>query len=444
MAQLFGFPYFEVQFTKAGNVHSSAEADKFLDELSNAPTTDLLVISHGWNNHMDEARKFYGDYFAQVRGLIDAGTVQLGARKLMILGVLWPSKKFADDELIAGGGANLQGDLEATLRTKLERLEETIDDEGVKQLLRDAKAQVSRLEESSQARAALVQAAKAVIRLHRAAEAEDDGAEELLRVGDQELLKQLEAPASLLAPAAPGEGGAAHVGGGVIPPVDGGAAGFSDFLSGIRAGADRLLNFTTYYAIKERAGVVGKRGVAPLLLKALSRASDLKLHFIGHSFGGRLLVATASGLPKGPDAPLRTMVLLQAAFSHHGFSGKFGKNQKGFFRQVIDEAKVNGPIIVTHTANDRAVGLAYAIASRVARDDASAVGDANDRFGGIGRNGAQKTAEAINGAKLRNAAVSFEAGRIHNLLADDVISSHSAVCQPATARVLLEAIVAAG
>src|SRR4029450_4507756 len=38
----------------------------------------------------------------------------------------------------------------------------------------------------------------------------------------------------------------------------------------------------------------------------------------------------------------------------------------------------------------RAVGIAYPVASRLAGTVASAFGDANDKFGGLGRNGAQK------------------------------------------------------
>jgi hypothetical protein len=42
---------------------------------------------------------------------------------------------------------------------------------------------------------------------------------------------------------------------------------------------------------------------------------------------------------------------------------------------------------------DTVVGYAYAIASRVAGDNAKAIG-ANDEFGGLGRNGTQNTSEA--------------------------------------------------
>jgi hypothetical protein len=63
--------------------------------------TDLFVISHGWNNNMEEARSLYKSFFAQIRTEINnnrpAGIEQ---RKFAVLGILWPSMKFAEKELI--------------------------------------------------------------------------------------------------------------------------------------------------------------------------------------------------------------------------------------------------------------------------------------------------------------------------------------------------------
>ncbi len=63
-------------------------------------------------------------------------------------------------------------------------------------------------------------------------------------------------------------------------------------------------------------------------------------------------------------------------------------------------AKVNGPILITHTKNDKAVGIAYPLASRINGVKTAALGDENDPYGGIGRNGAQKTPEAVVGELL--------------------------------------------
>ena len=112
------------------------------------------------------------------------------------------------------------------------------------------------------------------------------------------------------------------------------------------------------------------------------------------------MTAAAHTLPANTNAV--TMSLLQAAFSHNALSGGFGDAgaEKGFFRSVIDEKRVSGPIIITHTKNDKAVGIAYPLASRIAGQNAAALGDQNDPYGGMGRNGAQKTSEADNVATM--------------------------------------------
>jgi hypothetical protein len=55
------------------------------------------------------------------------------------------------------------------------------------------------------------------------------------------------------------------------------------------------------------------------------------------------------------------------------------------------EQEVRGPILITRTRNDKAVGIAYPIASRINGVTAAALGDANDKFGGLGCNGTQTT-----------------------------------------------------
>jgi hypothetical protein len=118
------------------------------------------------------------------------------------------------------------------------------------------------------------------------------------------------------------------------------------------------------------------------------------------------------------------MTLLLAAFSHNGFS------KAGFFRDVVDRKRIGGPILITHTPNDKAVGLAYPLASRINGDKAMAFGDKNDVFGAIGRNGAQKmeAGEAVDGPLLAvGGDYAFQPGRFFNLEASRFIRDHSDV-----------------
>src|SRR6185437_11606440 len=98
--------------------------------------------------------------------------------------------------------------------------------------------------------------------------------------------------------------------------------------SGIKAGAMRFLNYFTYYEMKERAGTVGRKGVAPLVDRLAGSVE--RIHLVGHSFGGRVVTSAASG---SSTSKIQTLSLLQTAFSHNGFSRSMG----GFFRDVVDK-----------------------------------------------------------------------------------------------------------
>jgi hypothetical protein len=101
---------------------------------------------------------------------------------------------------------------------------------------------------------------------------------------------------------------------------------------------------------------------------------------------------------------------------------------------ALSADRLTGPVVITHTRNDRSVGIAYALASRLARQVAAAIGDADSRYGGLGSNGARRTPEA-NGGNLLPATqrYRFAPGTVYNLLADQYIASHGEVTGPEVA-----------
>jgi len=203
--------------------------------------------------------------------------------------------------------------------------------------------------------------------------------------------------------------------------VTGGAAAFS--LGGFLAGARNLLNLTTFYTMKNRAGLVGTNGVSAVLSALAESAPQARLHLTGHSFGARAVSAAAATT----TAPLHSMSLLQGAFSHFGFATNWdGKNDNGVF--VAAQGRLLGPLLVTHTVNDKAILLAYALASRLAQETAAGLGDASDPYGGLGASGALMTANTDDALLLDvGGAYAFAAGRVANLNADAFISGHSDV-----------------
>jgi pimeloyl-ACP methyl ester carboxylesterase len=198
------------------------------------------------------------------------------------------------------------------------------------------------------------------------------------------------------------------------------------------------LNITTYYEMKQRAGTVGVQGLAPLIDELAKRPQLRHIHLVGHSFGARLV--TAAAMASTTDK-LRSLSLLQAAFSHNGFS----QSERGYFRKVVDSKRLSGPIIVTYTPNDLAVGKAYAIASRLSGNSTSGLGDANDKFGGLGRNGAlnmlpREVSDNITQLLETRQVYGFQTGTIYNLEGSDFIKSHSDVKGPQVAWAISQVI----
>ena len=142
-----------------------------------------------------------------------------------------------------------------------------------------------------------------------------------------------------------------------------------------------------------------------------------------------------------------SITLLQAAFSHWGFAQNYDGQKNGLFRTALTSGRLKGPMLVTHSIQDRAVGLAYPIASRLRQQVASGIGDANDPYGGIGRNGALLTPEVDPSNNLLLGTTQpyapFVSGRVYNLNGDANILSHGNVDTPFTAHVILAAILGA-
>lgn len=428
MDTLAGFPYLKAEFDK----HAKALVPDLVQTvnlwISAQGTTDLLVFSHGWNNDIAEASDLYQ---ALATSLDMAGAHQLADRKLAILGIFWPSKKFATSDLIPGGAASMGGDLDdAELHADIDQFRSFIEDEKHGEL--DAmSSQVATLSNNPASRAEFFRHARGLLDSPDALDP-DDGEEipaDFFATEDEadinDIFNKLRNPDPPHVSSAPSASG---------------AAGFSG--SGFKAGARRLLNYVTYYKMKARARTIGKEALNPLLRQICKQRPNLRLHLVGHSFGGLVVTAAALGEAGQPAIPVASMSLLQAAFSHNGFANKFGKQGKqGHYRGVVTQGCVSGPILITHTHNDKAVGLAYALASRFSGVDAAGIGDKDDPYGGIGANGVQNTPERIE-ADLEAAgfAYSFESGKFYNLLADKYVADHSGIRGPEIGHAIVQAL----
>jgi hypothetical protein len=450
----FPYPWFPVQFTKEGVLFQQSDADALVGGVA-AGVSDLFIMCHGWNNNIDDATSLYAGLAALIKAQMDA-KAELASRKYAICGVLWPSKKFEDADLIPSGAAALND------AVTIDQLKQRVSDlrslyaasewPGVASPAPAAFDEIETLmddiENDPDAQTRVVVLLRGL--LPQGAASADDASDRFFDDRADLLIEKLSKPLNP-PPIAAGDGAASVDDPLSTEPVSGlgGAAGLRDVLGGIKSGFLHLLNYTTYYLMKARAGDVGEKGVEPLIARLRGGRPDLRIHMIGHSFGCRLVSAAVNKLPENEQSRPDTVTLLQGAFSHNGFALEGGV-PRGAFRDVVEKRKVRGPIVITHTRNDKAVGTAYPIASRINGVKAAALGDADDIFGGLGSNGTQTadtTPERVM-ATLLPVGQSYpftngaKSSTPYNLKADDFIKGHSDIQKPEVAFALATAMAA--
>lgn len=389
--------FFWLELDRTGALSDATPLTPVAQALA-AGATDLVILSHGWNNDRADAERLYAALWANVRGRLHV----VDPVKLVVCGIVWPAQSFRtdfDQGLVSAPVAAAFGDAaftdlhEDAFAQIVAQTAGFLSDPALDPLVRAAAAS------PSDGAAPLFARLKALT----TPAAGDTELAEQSRVFDPsfpfDTLSALQQPPDLTVSA--GVGGALSI-----------ADGLHGIISGARAAAARLLNVATYFEMKNRAGIVGTAlGHA---LAGLDRTAGVRLHLVGHSFGARLVTAAADAYRQMPgEFELRSLTLLQGAFSHNALS----LAQHGVFSGVIDH--VSGPISVTHTHNDWATGIAYAVASRLSRDTTRAVGDPDDRFGAMGGNGALHVAPAhCAAASAVRTGFAPVAGKVNNFLAD--------------------------
>src|ERR1041385_6355648 len=270
-------PIFEVQFDKSGNVFQPQQEADIRSFLSAAPgnqTTDVVALSHGWNNDMDEARTLYRTFLARLEPLLPAAR----AGKLIAIGLLWPSKKFAEKDLIPSGAAAFDpfDTMAPLLAAQVEQLKNVLGSPEADAAIDAAAALLPQLENSASAQRDFVNKLGVLLARHTDAAqlSPEEGTPSLAAQDGADLLQRLSAPVSTQA-VDTSAGGAASFN----DSPAGGAADLSSTSSSITAGASRLMNYFTYYVMKDRAGVVARNGVNPMLSRIQAAVSaNIRFH----------------------------------------------------------------------------------------------------------------------------------------------------------------------
>lgn len=421
MAEIAGLPFWEFVFDADGD----QDGRGLLEQVRDSGITDLVVFAHGWNTEPVAARRLYQAFFGLLAGQLGqaAGPVSVG-----LAGVVWPSARWSDEPIPdftapaparAGGGASL-GAAPAPVPAGSPALD-TATLDALRALFPTATGplrEMAGLLAAPPTREAMAAFHAALAEFSRQAGGgkDDDGErDQPTAAGEPRML--LDDPAPLFERYRD-----ALRASGVELETGAGQAGIGDALRGVWQGAKEALRQATYWQMKSRAGVVGERGLGPLLGRLHALAPRLRVHLVGHSFGARLVSYALAGLPPGPS-PVRAVTLLQGAFSHHAFARPlaFDAARAGALAGRLE--RIGGPLVVCFSEHDAAVGTFYPLASFAARQDAATGRAAMFRWGAMGADGAQGVGAVPAGIRPVGSAYPFTEHGVLNVDASEVVRS---------------------
>lgn len=210
----------------------------------------------------------------------------------------------------------------------------------------------------------------------------------------------------------------------------------------------------SFWEMKDRGRRIGETAGALLLqkmMKAVPPGKSAHFHLVGHSFGCILVTSMAQGARAlgALEQPIKSLSLIQGATSLWGFCDAIpGVGEPGYFRKIVDDRVVTGPILTTQSKFDTAVGRLYPIAAGVAFQVAFPAGQF-PKYGGLGAFGIQGPGLPLHDLAVENTRhdYQFASGAIYNLECSAVINqgsgvsgAHSDIAKPEVAHAIWEAI----
>lgn len=428
-------PLYVLPFDKAGVLQAPATADHLRAAVAGG-LTDVIVISHGWNTDWTDALGFYRRFV----GVLDRlATTHGGPRPGMrtaVVGVSWPSIALSSDTAPAmAGGTGPRVDL-PEIADLAEELVEPADRPELYAL-----TQADRLDRGQARRLAEL---LAPLYGRPDGDPPEAGTREGTRPADAEQtvdaweaaaarLAEDEGPLVVSGPTGPRAPAAAPT---AAAPT---AAGLLELLD-----PRTIVRLSTVLLMKDRAGVVGHRGVGPLVGRLLDARADVRVHLVGHSYGCKVVLSALCS-PAVPRS-VRSVLLLQPALSYLAFAADVpDRRGPGGYRAATTRTEL--PIMVTWSRHDVALRTAFSLAVRRRSDlgeqDIGAAGleTPPSRFAAMGGWGPQAGPDVAD-LRIRPPAsgpYDLPAGRrVLALEGDQAISGHSDVVNDATAWALYD------
>ena len=262
-----------------------AQVDALIAGLG--PVTDLLVLSHGWNNDKADASQLYDELLGNIDKLLDLRESTIGARDAAGFRRSPARAQFrrranllAEQEVHRCGAdsGRRRGQRRRPKQENIAAVDEWVLDrpQGGPAAARRSRTRIpDRVEAMERAKALLPQLATSPRRRNSSSCCARCSIRRWPKRMTRPRASSPAAPETLFAnAAAPSSPRGATVAAGGAGMTSGGAAGLGDLLSGVQAAARRIANFATYYQMKSRAGTVGSTGVADMLRRVRTQKHD--------------------------------------------------------------------------------------------------------------------------------------------------------------------------
>lgn len=325
-------------FSSDGVCRAPRTLDQLLSVVSAGDATDVIVFSHGWNSRWQDAAAWYQGFLTGV--LEHHRTYGIRAAEEfapLMVGVFWPSAALLmpwerEPRLAGESAASVGGQLEPS--EGLEALAAALPEHDRDRFL--DLAQVEHGLDGAEARGLV-----AVLSPLSAGSGDELG--ESGPIEPDVILAGWRALS-----AHPRSGAVADDPG----PDDWGLVGeaSASLATAGRVALDPrdLIRMATVWQMKDRAGVVGREGVGPLV-RELSSASPARLHLVGHSYGAKVMLSALAS--DTIERPVSSLLLLQPAVNRHCFSASVPRRSRtGGYRGVL--ARVEQPVLTTYSVHD--------------------------------------------------------------------------------------------
>jgi hypothetical protein len=414
-------PYYIIPFDKQGRCEGPETRKHLLETARTGGFTDVFLFSHGWNNDWTAATGRYEDFIQGYMKMRQEHSLPVPAGyKPLLVGIFWPSTAlvFTEDETgpgIAGGDPAAIDAAVGEERQEIREIAEALAPERVERFYELAQMEALSEEEG-------LELAGILQTLYRVSDEVDTAGEPTA----QEILEAWKAAA------APAQDFSDPANFGTVGGDAGGpqAAGFGDVLR--KLDPRQVVRVATVWQMKDRAGGVGARGVGPLL-RDLLQATPARVHLIGHSYGGKVVLSAVASaeLPRKVDS----ILLLEPAVSHLCFAEKVPSTDRpGGYRPVLD--RINKPILSTFSAHDVPLTRIFHLAVRRAGDlgEAQIAGDGEppSNFAALGGFGPRKAGEKLIDIQDLPQRYDLTGARVYGLRATRTISGHGDISNPST------------